>query len=230
MSRSLFDIGKRLALWFLAGVVMLSGYAITKLEPWAEPTLLPLAAADLAIPFLPWTVWLYGSLTITSLVCWLQVPDQLTGRRLFFGLALAAAICWWFFAFLPTTYPRDLYPLPHLGTASLRELADLRGADSPSNCFPSQHVALAWAMALTWRDFLERPWARPLPVLYAAVVTVCTLTTKQHYLVDVIGGFAVGAFAWGVLRRGSRHTSGRSTTSTGPPARCRPWTPPWCAW
>lgn len=206
-SRAPFDIAKRLVLWLATGLTIVSGYALTKLEPWAEPVLLPMTAIDHAIPFVPATVWLYGSLTTTALLAWLMVPNQLEGRRIFFSAALAAVLCWVFFAFWPTTFPRELYPLPNSATgwfanATLAEFNDLRQADSPTNCFPSQHVALVWAMSLTWAGFLVRPWSRPLPILYAIGVSVCTLTTKQHYLVDVAGGFAIGVFSWGVLRYG----------------------------
>jgi len=116
-------------------------------------------------------------------------------------MSLAAVVCWIAFALFPTTYPRALYPLPFADSATLRELGDLRAADTPSNCLPSLHVALAWSLALSWRDFLRRSWARPLPIVWAVVVSACTLTTKQHYLVDIPAGLAVGVAAWWLVRR-----------------------------
>jgi len=201
VTRSPVDFAKRAAMWVVTGVVVLSGYGLAKLEPFATPVELTLTSLDQAIPFLPWTIWLYGTVTIASLIAWLQVPDRLAAGRLFFTLALAAVVCWAFFLLWPTTYPRHLYPLPDLNSATLREFADLRAADSPTNCFPSLHVALAWGIALTWAGFLKRPWARPLPIVWAVVVSGCTLTTKQHFVVDVPAGFVVGLGAWAVVHR-----------------------------
>ena len=76
-ARSPVDYGKRAAMWLVTGVVVLSGYGLAKLEPFATPVELTLTSLDHAIPFVPWTVWLYGTVTIASLVAWLQVPDRL---------------------------------------------------------------------------------------------------------------------------------------------------------
>lgn len=192
---------KRVLMWMITGAVVLGGYGLAKLEPFFEPVQLTLTELDRSVPFLPWTVWLYGTVTWASLLAWLQVPNGRWAARLFLSMSVAAAACWCFFLLYPTTFPRELYPLASLDTATLRELADLRAADSPTNCFPSMHVALAWSLALVWSGFLERRWAKPLPLLWAAVVSACTLTTKQHYFIDVPAGLIVGVLAWwGVAR------------------------------
>ena len=211
LQRSPFDHAKRVALWMLSGMVILSGYGLHKLEPFGPPHLLPLTAWDQAIPLLPWTIWLYGSETWTALLAWLTVPDALRGRRLFFSTILAGALCWVGFALYPTTYPRELYPLPPGNTATLLEFADLRNSDTPSNCLPSMHVALAWSGALTWATWLGRGWF--LPILWAAGVSVATLTTKQHYLVDVPAGILVGCVAWATAHYGI--SAGKKAASTG---------------
>jgi len=199
--RSPMEVGKRAAMWFITGFIALSGYGLAKLEPFATPVELSLLAIDDAIPFLPWTIWLYGTVTWASFVAWMQVPDRTSIARLFFTLVTAAAVCWCFFLLWPTTYPRELFPLPAVDTATVREFADLRAADSPTNCFPSMHVALAWGLALTWAGYLKRWWSRPLPIVWAVVVSACTLTTKQHYFIDVPAGFVGGGGAWAVVHR-----------------------------
>jgi membrane-associated phospholipid phosphatase len=187
-------------MWLASGFAILVGYAWAKLEPFNEATLLPLTAIDEAIPLLPWTVWIYGSGTKMALLAWLAVPDSKAARRLFFSLTLSAMICWVFFLAWPTTFPRELWPLPAGESATLQEFRSLRGADSPSNCFPSQHVALAWAMALCWVDWTRRRWVKVSIVAWAVAVSVCTLTTKQHYLIDIPGGMLAGIGAWAIIR------------------------------
>ncbi len=200
--KSAFDIVKRLVLWLIAGAVMISGYGLAKLQPYGPPIFLPLTTWDQAIPFLPWTIWLYGTATWAAGIAFLQAPDRIACRRLFFAVVLASCICWVFFGLYPTTYPRHLYPLPAIDSWTIREFADLRASDTPAHCFPSQHVALAWSLGLTWAAFLQRPWAKLLPVLWAVVVSVCTLTTKQHYLIDVPSGFIVGVAAFAITHWG----------------------------
>lgn len=197
---------KRVALWFLCGCIVLGGYAATKAEPFASARLLPMTALDEAIPFAPWTVWLYGTVTWVSLLAWLCVPDSREGRRLFLATIGAAAICWVGFAVFPTTYPRELFPVPDPTSYTGRELLDLRAADSPTNCLPSMHVALATAIG-GWAFGTRRgPLFRWGFLVWAVVVSVCTLTTKQHYVVDVPSGAAAGLAAlmlarWATARR-----------------------------
>lgn len=197
---TVWDLGKRFVFWLVCGFSILLGYGLAKLEPFAAAQVLPLTAVDRWIPLLPWTVWIYGSGTLTCLVACLCLPDTLTARRLWASVTLSAVICWVFFLLWPTTFPRELWPLPPGDTATLREFAELRSTDSPSNCFPSQHVALAWSLALTWIDWTKQRWLKPVLLLWAIAVSICTLTTKQHYLIDVPSGFLVGVTSWYVVR------------------------------
>lgn len=196
------ELAKRGALWILGLCVIVFFYGLGKLELVAEPHELPMTALDHAIPFVPWTVWLYGTITWTSLLAWLTVRERADAARLMSAIAIASAACAVVFIVWPTTFPRDLYPLPAgLDARTMAELAELRDDDSPSNCFPSLHVALAWGIALTWATWLRPKALRALPVLWALVVSVTTITTKQHYVIDVPAGMAVGLLAfWGARR------------------------------
>jgi len=207
LRRSIFDNAKRVVLWLLTGFSIISGYYLAKLEPLATPTLLPMTWLDTEVPLVPWSIWIYGSGTVTCLLACLMTPDRLASRRLFFTLTLAAMGCWVFFIFFPTTYPRELYPLPLGNSWTLQEFRDLRIADSPTNCFPSQHVALAWGLALVWRDFLAPRKGQWIPLCWAAAVSVTTLTTKQHYLIDIPTGMALGIVSWWFIRRVIREHS-----------------------
>ena len=81
LQRSPFDMAKRVVMWAVSGLTILSGYALAKLEPFADATMLPLTAVDQAIPLVPETIWIYGSGTMTCLLGWLMVPDRLSARR-----------------------------------------------------------------------------------------------------------------------------------------------------
>jgi len=58
--------------------------------------------------------------------------------------------------------------------------------DTPYNCFPSLHVAYAFVSALTC--FRVHRGVGAAAGLWAALIGVSTLYTKQHYIADVIAG------------------------------------------
>jgi membrane-associated phospholipid phosphatase len=206
--RSPFDVLKRVAAWALTGITVLATYGATKLQPFGPAVELPLTTLDRLIPFMPWTVWVYGTVTWAALLAWLHVPDGLRGRRLYFTLALATAVCGVFFLFMPTTFPRHLYPVDP-ASITLRELIDLRAADSPTNCLPSLHVALATSLSANWLEYAKSRRARVLIVVWTVAVCLSTLTTKQHFVVDVAAGLVVGAGAYLAVHRWVRpgHTA-----------------------
>src|SRR5262249_2750442 len=72
--------------------------------------------------------------------------------------------------------------------------------DNAANCMPSLHVVIATCLALF---FAERERHRVLRVagpIWAAIVMFTTLTTKQHYLIDIPTGMAAGAAGYAIAR------------------------------
>ena len=208
--RSLASLAKRVVLWALSMAMILALYGLGKFGAvLSEPHVLPLTAFDRAVPFVPWTVWLYGSITWACLLAWLTLPSRSDGARLLTAIGLASLTCAAVFLLVPTSFPRELYPLLELEGATAREMTRLRAADSPSNCLPSLHVALAWAIALTWSDGFATNETKPalrvatrgLALTWALMIGVTTLTTKQHFVVDVPTGAAVGLGAWWAARK-----------------------------
>ena len=76
-------------------------------------------------------------------------------------------------------------------------LLSLEYLDKPYNHFPSLHVALSWlavhASAVSRRSRVG------LGVL-AVGISVSTVFVKQHYIVDVLFGFALAWVAWRLRR------------------------------
>ncbi|HJV32722.1 MAG TPA: phosphatase PAP2 family protein, partial [Patescibacteria group bacterium] len=104
-------------------------------------------------------------------------------------IAFSAAV----FVLWPLTIAR-----PDLGFGSFSDhlLAALYAADRPTNLFPSLHVSLSFLFALAVGD--ARPRLRPWALAWAALIAVSTLLTRQHYLVDVVGGVIVARAGWRV--------------------------------
>lgn len=198
--------GRALVLTSLTYFVILLGYVACRNHPFFEPRELSLSALDRAVPFWVDTIWVYGTVSYTTLLGYFLVRDARTTGRFGLTLVLASAVCWLGFALWPVSFPRQLYPLDgaHGAAASLARLAELRESDAPDNCFPSLHVALATSLALLLRE-PERPrLVRLLAPVWATLVSLSTLTVKQHYAIDVLGGAAVGLGAYALAKRAAR--------------------------
>jgi membrane-associated phospholipid phosphatase len=92
-----------------------------------------------------------------------------------------------FFVFFPVETPEKWRALNQGRGKSERFLAFVRRFDGASNCFPSMHVSVATLTALHLQSALG-PWVFLFPVLIA----LSCLFTKQHYLVDLPAGAALG--------------------------------------
>ncbi len=170
---------------------------------------------DAAVPFLPGTVWIYFSdYVLVAAAFMLQTRGFQVWRyvRTYLALLVVGAVIhlsW------PTVFPREWFPVDG-GTFSARALATLRGVDAATSCLPSEHVAGSYLAAFSlWQ---HRPVTFAAFLLWATAIAVSTLTTKQHYLVDIVTGLLLALAIAGVFfwlpgsRRGQR--SGWSTASS----------------
>ncbi len=182
----------KLRLLSLFAVVYAFFYLLPNFRPFFPPVRLPLLGIDELVPFLPWTFIIYLSdyaLAITGIVLTKNLEDFNALTRMAF---MALVICGIFFFFAPTIYPRPEYPTgqPFFIQALLHLIAT---ADMPTNCFPSMHVAqagvFAWASRRLGRRINITFW------LWTLAIAISTMTTKQHYFVDILGGLAVTATA-----------------------------------
>ena len=144
---------------------------------------------DDAIPFWPWTSWFY--LPIYAAIFVISIAGF--RRREMFDRALKAVALVMFLGALCHLLIRAEYPRPILSPPypdlSYRFMAWVQRVDRPGNVFPSLHVAQTSTLAfLLCRD---RPrWGR-LAVFLGALLALSTLTTKQHFIADVISGYAL---------------------------------------
>ncbi len=157
-----------------------------------------MTALDRAIPFIPWTWWIYfpGYLfgIFIAVVC---AKDDRIYLRTVGAIMLAQVFNSIIYMILPSTYPR---PLDWQGTGFTAEaIRWFWTIDPPNNTFPSSHVALAVLSASTlWRE--RNPW-RWLPTATAVGIILTVHTTKQHYWIDTIAGIAMAALcSWLVFR------------------------------
>jgi membrane-associated phospholipid phosphatase len=161
------------------------------------PEQLPLTALDRATPFLPWTMWPYLALFVSDVI----LPLALRNRRVFhdvvfaYVIAILSNVVIW--NLIPTTYPR---PPPPSGSsitdAAFRIMVSL---DTPNVCFPSGHITIPAVGC--WGLVREHPRLRGAVWTTFALLSLTVLTTKQHYAVDLLGGFGTALFGIAVVAR-----------------------------
>lgn len=159
------------------------------------PHLLAPSALDLAIPFLPWTVWIYLSPFALVAVEFWHLKDTAALNRLVYALALAIVLSAAVFVVYPTQLARGPFHAAGLTGLAFRLLY---GVDTPCNCLPSLHVSSAFVLALGLRE--ERRGLFAFGLVMAALISLSTLTMKQHYVADVVGGLLVAVFCHAVTR------------------------------
>ena len=154
------------------------------------------------IPFVPGWVWIYsflyypGILYVNLVVTSAEQFNRVACSYLLL-LALQAAI---FLAF-PVRTPAA-WRSARAGAASLSErfLALVQRFDAPTNSFPSMHTSVAMLTALHLA-----PRLGPLVFAFPALIALSCVLTKQHYLVDLPPGAALG---WGAYEAYIRLMSG----------------------
>ncbi|MEZ4267589.1 MAG: phosphatase PAP2 family protein [Myxococcota bacterium] len=157
---------------------------------------------DHAIPFLPWTVWIY-SLVYTSVflpVFVVRCPRLF--RRVIAAYVLTMAgslVVYWLFpvtavGFRPAadSVATDTF----LGWATWLTFT----LDPPVNLFPSMHLAAAIIAALA--AFTARPAYGAFAAVYAAAIAVTICTMKQHYVADGLAAVALALLVWRVAIAG----------------------------
>jgi membrane-associated phospholipid phosphatase len=118
-------------------------------------------------------------------------------RRTFLAWLMAWIVGYASFLVYPTILPR---PVGEIGTGFFAWF--LRGvyeADAPRNCFPSLHVATVVVAALSIRRMDRGVGLAAL--VWAALIALSTLFTKQHYVTDVITGTLLAGAAYAVFLR-----------------------------
>lgn len=141
---------------------------------------------DQTLPLLPWTLVVYSSYFFLIPVAAVRVAPH-RFARFCIGLLAAFTLCCVGFWLWPAHYPR---PNASALTGPLGQaLLWVYSVDAPGNTLPSVHVALAWYCGgFVWRQTGNRKW-----LVWALLISVSTLTTKQHFVVDVLGGLLVAA-------------------------------------
>jgi membrane-associated phospholipid phosphatase len=164
---------------------------------------------DARIPYLPWTVvpyeLLYQGMFLLAVFTYPMTTEGIRQLfRLFGVIIIITAIAFAIFLLCPAEMTL------RAGAANSRDPSHfhdlnllLHEVDRPFNTWPCLHVAQSGLIALVVSPWIgRRIWAILLLVAWATIA-ISTLTTKQHFLWDVMTGslLALICWQWWKLRR-----------------------------
>jgi membrane-associated phospholipid phosphatase len=155
------------------------------------------------LPFVPWAVWIYLSMDVLLLIAPLVLRtwrELLPLWLVLVGETVVAAVC---FVLLPVTPRFAPFVAPDGVTGVAFAFADT--VNLTGNLLPSLHVAYALTAGLALAHAARqqrRGWvAQGSWIIWALAIAVSTVLLRQHHVLDVAGGFALGAVGWFLLGR-----------------------------
>ncbi|SCX74561.1 phosphatase PAP2 family protein [Variovorax sp. EL159] len=160
---------------------------------------LPLTGFDRLIAFWPAALPVYLSLWgyIALPVLLAKNMRELLGFS--FGCAAMTVFALAVFWFMPTAIPNFV-----IDTTPGSSLHFLKTVDAAGNAFPSLHVSFAVftciALARQLRDVGAPAWLHLFNAAWAVGIVYSTMAVRQHVLIDVLGGLALGV-ALGITSR-----------------------------
>lgn len=189
----LIPVVQRLILGAIFAVGAGTPYVLLNHRPTGPATAMAWSVIDAAIPFVPSFAWAYVSFYGLIALPLILARDRSEAGR-YVGAGIAAALAGAsIFAIAPTLVERPLAPAGSL-------LALVQYVDAPLNACPSLHAALVTIalVALAGRG----RW--PALALWGALILASAALVKQHAVVDLLLGSALGlAVAAWLLRPGN---------------------------
>ena len=194
---------------YIAGSIMYAlGYTmyfLTNHYPLSLPVQLHMTAIDRTAPFLPYTVLIYVSEYIYFAFVYILLKNHKTINQYLYSFFFLQLISCFIFLVYPTIYPRENFPIPSDLPLWLQNVWYwLRKQDAATNCFPSLHVSSVYLSALVFQkdgptqngEDLSSKIKYWVFMIWGTLIALSTLTTKQHYVVDIISGFSMAILCY----------------------------------
>jgi membrane-associated phospholipid phosphatase len=170
-------------------------YFFTGYVHFYPPQVFPLLYWDHSIPFLPWTIVLYTSQWIFLPLPYFLLKKKESLTFTFQAMLLASLFSFFCFLCYPVWPPPcEIEDLEFLWRLCFRLLEQL---DRTTNTFPSLHVSLAFIASMS--VFQEKVRGRFWILIWGFCISISTVTTKRHYVLDVLGGIFVALGSLGIL-------------------------------
>jgi membrane-associated phospholipid phosphatase len=162
---------------------------LAKTREWRLPV-------DDWIPYRPRWVWIYSFLYYPVIVA---INWSVTSTRHFLYVVMSYTLLLLFqmafFTLVPVATPLEWRACNLRRGRSERFLAFVQSLDARSNSFPSMHTSVATLTACHLYA-CAGPWI----FLFPALIALSCLYTKQHYVVDLPAGAALGLIVFGLFK------------------------------
>lgn len=188
-------VAEKVALFFGLGLLLCVPYFELQYHPLFAPTFIPVMAIDQLLPFFQPAMWLYFSFYLFLALPLLLARKSRELRDIAFGFAWITVISHLCFALWPTAIPRLILP-SEVNSPIFRLVLSV---DTNRNALPSLHASLGIYCALCSARLLRTNKARAALWLWTFLILAATLLVKQHVLLDLIAGAALGALTFAAL-------------------------------
>ncbi len=165
-------------------------FIINRASHFAGPRLRPDIHLDGLIPFIPELILVYLSMYVFGLVPFMLISDT--------NLFILTAVGYIDIALVSSTihvlYPSQIRRREHAEgrSVSWRLITWFQGLCKPYDNFPSTHAAFS-VVAVTTGFIAGGPVLGWLFLVWAGLIAWSTVATKQHYVLDILAGCAIGA-------------------------------------
>ncbi|QCX34694.1 phosphatase PAP2 family protein [Caloramator sp. E03] len=149
--------------------------------------MIPVVPAFIIFYFGSYLFWIFNYILISRI-------SQESCYRLAISDILGKLTCFIIYVAFPTTNIR-----PNITTSGVfvDMLKFLYNVDAANNLFPSIHVLVSWYCFIGLRNNKTIPaWYKYFSLFMAIMISISTLTTKQHVIADVIAGVVLAEATW----------------------------------
>lgn len=147
----------------------------------------PILPGEGEIPFIPWTFFIYILCYVVPPLAFLLLQSKTGIIKALWAFIIALWIHKIVWILYPVKYVLRPNLTDHPSETLLAIIVEFFKLDSPPvNCLPSLHVTYVF---LTYFAILAyRPRLAPCFLVLAFVISLSTMTFKQHYVADVLSG------------------------------------------
>jgi membrane-associated phospholipid phosphatase len=196
--KKLTDISNKKNISFIYAFIFIIIYSISGSFQIGNIRYLPIDDFEMNIPFMVESIWVYILLYPLLIGSIYSYKKNSNFNKVLYAFIIVAAVSFMFFQILPVAYPREFFPLPRYDAPSVNMFFKIRFYDTSLNCFPSLHVSLSFIFSFFhWDESKKLFWGSSILSIFIAI---STLTTKQHYIADIVSGFILALVVFLLVR------------------------------